>query len=276
MSFGNALAIAGKEIRDALRQWWFWLYAGAFALLAIGLSAAAAIGSGRFALAAFERTTAGLVNLILLLVPLMGLTLGAGAIARPRERGTLAWLLAEPLSRGELLFGKYAGLVAALGGALCLGLGASALAIAARTGGGDAGAYLGAAALAVALAAAMLAVGHLVSVLAARGAVALAAGICLWLLLAFVTDLGLLASAVVWRLDPAVVFHVGIANPLEAFKLAVLHQLGTDAEVLGPVGVYGRESYGDELPAIALLSIGVWIVVPLACAWLVLARRDVV
>ena len=48
---------------------------------------------------------------------------GAGAIAHERERGTLTYLLAQPVTRAEVIVGKYLGAALAMGVALGLGFG---------------------------------------------------------------------------------------------------------------------------------------------------------
>jgi ABC-type transport system involved in multi-copper enzyme maturation permease subunit len=45
----------------------------------------------------------------------MGLTIGAGSLSGERERGTLQYLLAQPVNRAEVLLGKYLGIVLAAG-----------------------------------------------------------------------------------------------------------------------------------------------------------------
>jgi Cu-processing system permease protein len=109
----NVRAFALRELRDALRSRWFLLYTIAFAALGLGVSYVSAAASGG-GLSGFGRTSAGLVNLVLLVVPLMGLTAGAGSIASDRERGMLPYLLAQPVTRTELLLGKFVGLALAL------------------------------------------------------------------------------------------------------------------------------------------------------------------
>src|SRR5690554_5779991 len=90
------LAFARREFRDALAARWFVLYTIAFAALAIAVSFMSLAGVGSHGFAGFGKTTAGLLNLIMLVVPLMALTAGTGAIASERERGTLLYLLAQP------------------------------------------------------------------------------------------------------------------------------------------------------------------------------------
>ena len=94
----NAIAVVmKKEVRDALGSWWLLVYAGLFTLLALGLSYIGQRNLGGLGFENFSRTTASLLNLCLLLAPLVALSLGAGAIAGERDRGTLTYLLAQPL-----------------------------------------------------------------------------------------------------------------------------------------------------------------------------------
>ena len=56
-----------------------------------------------------ELTIASLVSLVIYLVPLIALMLGYDAIVGERERGSLELLLSMPITRFELLLGKYLG-----------------------------------------------------------------------------------------------------------------------------------------------------------------------
>ncbi|MDQ7054751.1 MAG: ABC transporter permease [candidate division KSB1 bacterium] len=137
MDINNVLLITWKEILNARRNRWFILYTIVFALLSLALSWLGLAGVGNYNLAGFGKTTASLINLILLIVPLMGLTLGAISLAGEREKGTLLYLLAQPVSPFEVLLGKFLGIGAALLAALLIGFGLSGYLIALR-GGDDA------------------------------------------------------------------------------------------------------------------------------------------
>src|SRR3990172_849694 len=135
-------AIGQRELREALKNKWLWFYAAGFAGLAFALSRAGLASAGYAGLGGFGRTAASLINALLLFVPLMGLSVGAGALAGDRERGTLLYLLAQPVSRAEVFFGKALGAALALAAALALGFGLAALGLA-SFGGGEVTAYLG-------------------------------------------------------------------------------------------------------------------------------------
>lgn len=274
MDWRIVFIIARKEVRGSLRNRWFVLYTLAFAVLALSLSYLSLIGTGYSGLAGFGRTTAGLVNLVLLIVPLMALTVGAASVAGDRERGTLVGLLAQPVSRMEVFAGKFVGLTAALAAALLGGFGASGLLIAVRGQADSAGSYLLLVGLTLALAVAMLGVGLLVSVLCRRSSAAIGAAIFLWLGLAFLSDLGLMGGTVAFRLQADQLLHLALLNPLEVFKMAVLHGVHATLDALGPAGSYAAHQYGSRLPWIFAAALGAWIVAPLAAAGLLFAWKE--
>lgn len=276
MSPRNIWLIACKEMRDSLRNRWFMLDAVAFAVLTVAMSYLSLIGSGLGGFAGFGRTTAALVNLVLLVVPLMALTVGAGGFATERERGTLAYLLAQPLTRSEILFGKYIGLTTALLAALAGGFAIGALVIAlhgSASGGGGITPFLMLVGLTFVLCMSMLSVGVLISIISNRSSVALGAAIILWLAMVFLCDLGLMGSTVVFKLQASQIFQLALINPLQVFKMAVLSSLHTSLDVLGPAGLYASDSYGSWLGLIFTGCLALWVLIPLTAAWAAFTRR---
>ena len=123
IDMSNVLTLTQKELNDARRNRWFLLYTIAFAGLTLALSWLALSGIGAGGLAGFGRTGASLINLVLLIVPLMGLTLGALSLAGEREQGTLLYLMTQPVTQTELLLGKFIGLALAMLITIILGFG---------------------------------------------------------------------------------------------------------------------------------------------------------
>ncbi|MCP4014029.1 MAG: ABC transporter permease subunit, partial [Phycisphaeraceae bacterium] len=115
-----------KELRDSLRNRWFLLYTMAFTALAFGLAYLSQIGTGYGGLAGFGKTAASLVNLTLLIVPLMAVTMGALSLSSERERGMLAYMLAQPVTRTEVFLSKFIGQGIAFAGTIAIGFGSSA------------------------------------------------------------------------------------------------------------------------------------------------------
>lgn len=267
------LILARKEVRDALRNRWFLLYAVCFAALSLGLASVALAGTGRFGMAGFGRTAASLVNLVLLIVPLMGLTLGAAALCGERERGTLETLLAQPICRSEVLLGKLLGLGAAVAAAVAAGFGTTAAVLAARGASSNLAQFASISLLSVLLGWSMLSVGLLISALARRTTVALGAAIFTWLAFVFLGDLGLIGGALTLRMTAAELLTAALVNPLQVFKIFAVSGMHRSLDLLGPAGLYASQTFGAGLPLLLCGILAAWIVTPLAAAWVVFANR---
>jgi len=272
--FRNVLTIARRELRDAMRSRWFWLYTVAFIALGLAVSFVSAAGTGGTGLSGFGRTTAGLINLVLLVVPLMALTAGAAAIASDRERGMLAYTFAQPINRTEVLLGKFAGLSGALLSCITLGLGMCTLILAWKGSRSSPASMLWLAGLSLLLELGMLSVGMLISTMARRASVAVGTAIFVWLTLVFVSDLALMAGAIAMRLRIEQLLVFSLANPLQVFKMWSLHAVDASLDVLGPAGLYATEEYGRSLHAIFAACLTAWIIVPLGLAAAKLSRSS--
>jgi Cu-processing system permease protein len=257
--------VAAREVRDAMRSRWFLLAAGCFLVLSLALSFLGLAGADRSGLAGFDRTTASVLNLALLFVPLVTLSLGGLGIAGELEDGSLGMLLAQPLTRLEVYLGKYLGLLAAVSAAVCAGFGATAVIVDLRAGGGNVHAFLGLVALVLLLGAATLGIGTLLSVALGSRARVVGGAFSAWLVLVYVSDLGVIGLTLVRNLRPGQVFVLALLNPVEQARVLGTLLLSDRLDVLGPVGVFGHDLFGGAglvallvatLAATALASVG--------------------
>lgn len=214
-----------------------------------------------------------MVNMVLLIVPLMGLTLGALAIASERERGALAYLMSQPVTTFEILLSKYLGVAAALTAALLVGFGVSGILVVVRGGSSNAGDFLALVGLTVLLALSSLSIGFLLSAGLRRGATAIGLAVFLWLALAFFSDLGLMGTAITLDIGVRELLLMALANPLQVYKLAAILSIKNDLEVLGPAGVYAMRTYGDALLPILMALFIAWVVAPFGIGFLIFKRR---
>lgn len=274
LEFANIRAIARKELRDALHNRWFLVFTIAFAGLALTLSTLTQPGGSTFRAMSYSRTAASLINLVLLFVPLIGLTLGSANLAGDRETGALIYLLSQPVNRVEVLLGKYLGMAGALLATLTLGFGVAGAALALQGSIQDAGGYLLTVLLAYLLALAMLSLGFLMSTLARTTAAALGSALFLWLFLVFIGDLGIMGTALTMQLPIEAVFFIAVLNPLQMFKIASILTIQANLEVLGPAGLYATDQFGALLLPLLLLGLFIWIVVPLTGAVVLFSRQE--
>jgi Cu-processing system permease protein len=265
----------GKELQDTRRSRWFLLLAVVFAGLALALSLLGMSALGALGAAGFGRTTASLLNLVILIVPLMGLLMSTLSVAGEREHGTLLTILAQPVILEEVLLGKLLGLAAALLGTILFGFGFSALVIAHQSGMPQLGGYLVLIGYTALLGLCFLSLGFLISALLRTTASAVGVALFVWLVSVFLGDLGLIGTSVVLQLSPRWLLWLSLANPTQVFKLAVLQGVQRNLETLGPGGLYATSVLGDWLsPALTGLLV-LWAIVPFALAVLILRNRGV-
>ena len=266
--------IGGKEVRAGLRNRWFLLYTLLFLVLSVAFSTVAMAGSSLAGQPGFGRTSAGLMNLMLLVVPLMGLTIGAQAIVAEREDRFLDYELAQPVSAGEVYLGAYLGAAVSLCLVLAFGLGASGLVLALRGGTADTGDFLLLVLLTILLGLAMLSVGYLVSSFAPRTAAALGIAVTLWLAFVMLGDLGLMGSAAVMKMTPGTMLGLTLLNPLDVYKLAGVNLLQSSLDVLGPAGSYAIDRFGPSLTWLLLALLALWVIAPLPVGYWLFKRTD--
>lgn len=274
MELSNVGTIAAKEVRNGLSNRWFLLYTGLFLVLSIAFATVAMSGSTLTGQPGFGKTSAGLMNLMLLIVPLMGLTIGAQALVTDRESRFLDYELALPVGPAEVYLGRYLGAAASLVLILAFGLGAAGLVLGWRGGAAGAGDFLLLVLLTMLLGLAMLSVGYLVSSFSPRVAAALGIAVTLWLVFVMLGDLGLMSSAVVMRLSPATLLTLTLINPLDVYKLAGVNLLQSSLEVLGPAGSYAIDRLGASLTWLLLALLTIWALVPLPIGYALFKRTD--
>lgn len=273
MSVSSIVALAQREVLDALRNKWFIAYAAAFVILCLALALMIVNSAGYSGISGFGRTAAGLINLVLFLAPLMGLTLGAQAIAGEREQGTLAYLLAQPVSLLEIFIAKFIGLALAIAAAIVIGFALSTLTITYMSGGEGIDVFLILILQTVLLAWTSLAIGYVISAFSDRTSTALGIAVVLWLLLVLIGDLGLMGSSVVLGMTPETLLALTMINPLEAYRIGAIDQIRNSMELLGPAGLVARDAFGSNVSWVMTSVMLTWLVVSLAIAY-VLTRRE--
>ena len=131
------LAIALTEIRIGIRNRWVLLSAAILAIFSILLVVLGSAPTGNVDAHPLTVAVASLSTLAVYLIPLIALLLSFDAVAGEVDRGTLQLVLATPIARWQVLFGKFIGHTAVLTMALMLGYGAAGMLGYALGGGED-------------------------------------------------------------------------------------------------------------------------------------------
>jgi Cu-processing system permease protein len=244
MRLRETTLVAARELREAMRGRWFLVASASFLALSLGLSLLGLAGAQRSGLAGFDRTTASLLNLALLFVPLLTFSIGALGVAGEIEDGSLAMLLSQPLTRAEVFVGKFAGLVVAVWIALLFGFGSTGVIVGIYAGGGDARAFLSLLVLLFTYSASTLAIGTLISVALGSRVRAIGAAFAAWLAFVYVSDLGSIGLAIARNLRPGQLFALALLNPVEQARVAGTLALTDRLDALGPVGIFALDHLG--------------------------------
>jgi Cu-processing system permease protein len=266
--------IAANEIRAGLRNRWvaaaIVLFGGLSLLLTmLGSAPVGTVKDGSLAV-----VVASLASLSVYLVPLIALMLSHDAVAGEAERGTLMLLLTYPITRWQLLAGKFLGYLAILSLALVFGFGLAGLVMAVGPGTDtvDIAALMRLIASSVILGAVFIALGVLISVRARERATAVGMAIGLWLIMVVLYDLaliGLLLADTQHTIGSTGLAAAMLLNPADAFRIYNLEQLGAAGDVAG----LGPAAAG--LPPVAMLaSIVGWMMLAGALAFAVFQRYE--
>ncbi|MGL4435236.1 MAG: ABC transporter permease [Giesbergeria sp.] len=265
MELTQIFTIAAKEFRDRMRNRWVLAVALVFTVFSLVIAYFGGAQQGAVGFRSIEFTIASLVSLVIYLIPLIALLLGFDAIVGERERGSLDLLLSLPITRLELLLGKYLGLAAALALSTLAGFGMVAVLLARQMSWASMYHYFGFMLSSVLLGLAFLSLAVLLSVLARDRTRASGLAIATWFFFVLVFDLVLLgvlvgsggrfggeAFALLLLLNPADVFRI-----LNVFSLEDVRTLYGLATVVPPAMGSPLKMGGAML---------VWIAVPLALA----------
>jgi ABC-type transport system involved in multi-copper enzyme maturation permease subunit len=268
-------ALAVFELRGAARTRWLTVGGAIFALTAFAVTLAGLRSLSALGLGGAGAATDGLVHLSLLLPPLIGLLLGAGSLARDRERGMLAMVASQPVRRGALPFAAFTGSVLAVWVVLAAGLGVALVLLATVATTADLAAFGLVLGVGLAATASAVAIGVLISAVASTHHQAPSPPAAVWLLLALGMDLLLAGVAPGLRLGPAGLLAAVLLNPLEASRVLAIMLLD-GGSALGPFGDHLTRTFGPGgAVGVLFASIAAWTVGPLLLARQVTLRRDI-
>lgn len=265
MQARQIVTLAAKELRDRLRNRWVLAVALVFAVFSLVIAYAGGAQQGAVGLRSLEFTIASLVSLVIYLVPLIALLLGFDAIVGERERGSLDLLLALPITRAELLLGKYLGLAAALALAMLAGLALVGGMLWRQFGVTGLYHYGGFVLSALLLGLTFLSLAMALSVLARDRTRASGLAIVLWFFFVLVFDLLLLGALVstAGQYGGEVFPYLLLLNPADVFRILNVFSMDDMRSLYGLTSIVPPALANPWLMGAAMLG---WIVAPLGLA----------
>jgi Cu-processing system permease protein len=276
MTMGHPTVIlARKEISDGLRNKWVAGATLALALFALALTLLGSTPAGVLGVKPLAVTVVSLSSLTIYLIPLIALLLGYDAIVGEAERGCLILMLTYPISRAEIILGKFLGHAAILTFATVVGYGVAGAA-AAWASSGDAEswrAFFWLLVSTIMLGLAFLTLAYLISTLVKERSTAAGLAVGIWLLFVIVYDLVLMGGLVAsqGRIGVDVLSGLLLLNPADVYRL---FNLTAFENVRMFSGMAGLSAAARLPPLVLLIVLAAWSAIPLSIAIGVFKRRE--
>ena len=272
------LIIAQKEIRDNLRNRWVLAATILMFALALALGFMGSTPTGSVKVDPLTVTVVSLSSLSIFLVPLIAMLMAYDALIGEIERGTMALLLSYPISRWQILVGKFIGHTALLAIATLIGYGAAGLILQWQFGGFQAAVwkpFFLLIAASILLGAAFLSLGYLISAKVKERGTAAGLAIGVWLFFVVIFDMALLGILVAdskHRITAKLLENVLLFNPTDIYRLLNLTGFENTAMYSGMAGISGQIGLTKTLLVAAQIG---WIIVPFALAAWLFSRRQI-
>lgn len=277
LNLRSVYTVAKKEFSDNARNKWIVSMIAIFLILTIVSSFMA--GKGK--VGEMELTVGVLMGLSAMLVPIIAIMLGYATISGEAESGALSVVLTCPVSRAEVLLGKFLGLGSVICFSVLVGFGSSGLIIAATAGGGQWGGYVMFMLLTMLLGMLYLSLSICFSSLLKRRVTSLAAGVLIFFMGMI---LGMLMMGVYMAtggdLEAMISGDMSSVPDWFWFEVFLSPQDGNQVAAMLAFGVTEFMGYEFDLPpwinlgTLALAQL-LWTLVPLTLAFLWFRRRDI-
>ena len=270
--------ITGKEVRDSLRNRWVLAATMLLAALALSLGFLGSTPTGSVKVDPLTVTVVRLSSLSIFLIPLIAMLLSYDALIGEIERGTMALLLSYPVSRVQILAGKFIGHIIILTLATAAGYGLAGIALQLANGGIDIAAWKPFALLiaaSVVLGAAFLAMGYVISAKVKERGTAAGVAIGVWLFFVVIFDmtlLGVLVADSEQTITAPVVEGILLLNPADIYRLLNLTGYENTAMYAGMAGL--SEQISLTVPVLLAAQV-LWVFVPLVLAAWIFGRRQI-
>lgn len=268
--------LALKELKDGLRNRWIAAAIIVLGTLALTLSLLGAAPTGSLKASTMDITVINLSSLSVYLIPLIALMLSFDSLVGEFDRGTMMLLLTYPVTRWQVIMGKFIGHVLILFIAIFVGYGGTVLLLFLINGGSTEGwqPYMAMMASSLLLGAIFIALGYLISVLVDERATAAGAAIGLWLLFVVLYDLLLFGALLVDKgqsISKQLFSALMLVSATDTYRILNLSMFEHVSQAAGVAGVASEAGLSNALLIAVLLC---WVCVPLLATLLIFQRRE--
>jgi len=276
------LSIAKKEVMDNIRSKWIITTTITFVSVAIISSLIGAAFRGGSGLQDLRTTVMMMMMFIQYIIPIIGLMLGYAAIVGETERGTLSALIAFPVTRLEIIIGKFLGLGLVLSASIFLGFGIAGIIIGISVSNVDYGIYLLYILYSILLGLVFLSISMFFSSILKKRSGAMGMSIFTWSFFSFLWGMmlfGLMAANHVSSSssDAGGFFALNLFSPAQVFNALVALSFGTQPLLVPSMGL---SLFVDDFPdfynaGLLVFLMLLWIPIMLILSYISFRYRDI-
>ena len=268
--------LALKELRDGLRNRWIAAAIILLATLAIVLSLMGSAPTGSVKVSALDITVINLASLSVYLIPLIALMLSFDALVGEFERGTMLLLLTYPVTRWQVIMGKFVGHVLILFIAIFAGYGSAFFFMAVMGDGSIDGwqAYFMMMTSSLLLGSVFIALGYFVSVIVKERATAIGSAIGLWLVFVVLYDLILFGALLLDKqqvIGQKLFSTLMLISPTDSYRILNLSMFDGVSQSAGIPGLASNAGMSSGLLLGVILT---WIIIPLVATLYIFQKRE--
>lgn len=271
------LIVAQKEFRDGLRNRWVLAITLVFALFALALAYFGSAASGQVGFTSLDMTIVSLASLAIFVIPLIALLLAYDTVVGEQEQGTLLLLMSYPLTRIQLLTGKYVGHASVMAVATILGFGLTSILISLATGEITNmklwRSFLLFTISSVLLGWGFISIAYIISVIVSEKSRAAGVALIVWFVFVLIFDLALLGLLVATEggINAELFPYLLLLNPTDVFRLANLTGFESTQAYSDLISVSEAKIFTSRL----LLSVlAAWALIPFCVAAWLFRRRQ--
>jgi len=269
------LLIAKQEFLLNRRNKWIAIFAITFSLLTFFISYFGMVTSGYSGFQDFARTSTSLIKLSGFLIPLFSLLIGVFSFISNLEYTEL--LLSQPLSRAQVVIGKYLGLAFTLIGATTIGFTIPGVIISITIGTEGALGYITTVLFIIIQGLIFIGCAILITLLSKRQQLAVGISIGVWIFFEVIYGLIVLGTTIYFSADilKYVLLFSLIGNPIDIARVLSLIAIG-GLEFFGPAGASMYKIIGSQSVAM-IYGIGVlfaWMIIPLIISIRLFSKQD--
>lgn len=268
--------LAVKELKDGLRNRWIAAAIILLGALALALSLLGSAPTGSVRVSELDITVISLASLSVYLIPLIALMLSFDALVGEFERGTMLLLMTYPLTRWQVIMGKFLGHFLILLIAIIGGYGGALLILIFLSGGSTEGwqAYALMMLSSLLLGAIFIALGYLVSVIVKERATAAGTAIGFWLIFVVLYDLilfGLLLLDEGQVISQQLFTILMLISPTDTYRIFNLSLFEGVSQAAGLAGIASQANMNGALLFSVMM---LWVILPLSATLMIFQRRE--